>query len=128
MSQRFLKEGDGWRLGWNPAAKPYKALIGGHGWAIELTLAEFKDFFRLTKQLVEAVKSMQSELMDQELLTCEAESELLWLEVEGYPEAYSLRLLLNQGRRCEGTWSKSAVPSLLEALSSFELQWEIENI
>ncbi len=121
MSQGFQKEGKGWRLGWNPAANPYKALLGGEGWALELTEPEFQDFCRLSLQLAETLKSMQSELMDQEKINCEVESNLLWLEVEGYPDSYSLRLLLNQGRRCEGNWTEGAVPGLIEALSYFEM-------
>ncbi len=37
--------------------------------------------------------------MDEERITCEAESELLWLEVEGYPDSYTLRLIVNSDRQ-----------------------------
>ena len=113
--ERLLKSGDGWRLGWNPEAKEYKGLVGTDAWAIELSEAELNDFCRLLEQLSQTMDQMAEELMDEEKITCEAESELLWLEVEGYPHAYSLRLILNKGRRCEGSWTETAVPGLIAA-------------
>jgi hypothetical protein len=121
MSDRLLKKGTGWRLGWNPNAVPYQGLIGGKDWAIELTKAEFKDFCRLFKQLAETMEIMSQELMDGEKIACEAESDFLWLEVEGYPHAYSLRLILNQGRCCEGNWSEEMVRELLQVVKIFEI-------
>lgn len=49
------------------------------------------------------------------------ESELLWLGAEGYPQNYSLRVILSQGRCCEGTWSVEVLPELLKAIQSFHL-------
>jgi hypothetical protein len=62
---------------------------------------------------------MEAELMEQERISCEAETSLLWMEVEGYPNNYSLRVILNCDRRCEGNWAASIAPQLLEALNSF---------
>ena len=45
--------------------------------------------------------------MDEEKIAIEAESDLLWVQVEGYPEAYSVQLILNAGRRGEGFWRHS---------------------
>ena len=120
MSDSFLRQGTGWRLGWNAAtATTYKALVGGDNWALELTEPEFKDFCRLLSQLVQSVKTIKDELMEEEKITCEIESDLIWLEVDGYPDAYSLRLLLIQGRRGEGNWDQTALKELLKALESF---------
>ncbi|WGT67653.1 DUF1818 family protein [cyanobacterium endosymbiont of Epithemia clementina EcSB] len=121
MSDRILKKGTGWRIGWNPNAVAYQGLIGGKDWAIELTKAEFKDFCRLFKKLAETMEIMSQELMDAERIACEAESDSLWLEVEGYPHAYSLRLILNQGRCCEGNWSEEIVRELFQAVNMFEI-------
>jgi hypothetical protein len=115
MSERLLKKGNGWRIGWNPEALIYKGLIGGDDWAIELTEAELNDFCRLLAQLLQAMTRISEELMDEERIACEAESDLLWMEVEGYPHAYTLRVILNQGRCCEGNWSEKAVPELVQA-------------
>jgi hypothetical protein len=114
-SDRVVKSGAGWRLGWNPNAGEFKGLVGADDWAIELTEAELQDFCRLSGQLVETMSQLASELMDEEKIACEAESDLLWMEVEGYPHAYSLRLILNTGRRAEVSWQEAAVPSLVQA-------------
>ncbi|MDJ0632893.1 MAG: DUF1818 family protein [Xenococcaceae cyanobacterium MO_188.B29] len=113
--QRLIESGSGWHIGWNPQADKYQGLVGSDDWAIELTAAEFTDFCRLLNQLVTTMNQMKTELMDEERIACEAESDLLWLEVEGYPHAYSLRLILNQGRRCEGNWNEGVASELAEA-------------
>ena len=113
--ERVIKSGSGWRIGWNPQADTYQGLVGSDDWAIELTEAELNDFCRLLNQLVTTMNQMKAELMDEERIACEAESDILWLEVEGYPHAYSLRLILNQGRRCEGNWAEGVANELAEA-------------
>ena len=118
-NKRLLKSGQGWRIGWNREANLYKGLIGSDDWAIELTEAEMHDFCRLLAQLVNTMEEMSEYLMDEEKISCEAESDLLWLEVEGYCHCYSLRLILNQNRCCEGNWHSSAVLGLLKATQNF---------
>ncbi len=119
MGQRFIKQGPGWRIGWNEESVIYKGLVGSDDWAIELTETEFRDFCRLVLQLGETMEQMQAELMDEETITCEVQSDLIWLEVVGFPSAYSLRLLVEQGRRCEGNWQESAVKAMTAAIPVF---------
>ena len=114
-SDRVIKSGIGWRIGVNPEAAEFKGLVGADDWAIELTQAELQDFCRLSAQLAETMSQLASELMDEEKIACEAESDLIWMEVEGYPHAYSLRLILNTGRRAEVSWQEAAVPGLVQA-------------
>jgi len=118
MNQRFLKQGPGWRIGWDEAAQTYQGLVGSDDWALELTGAEFKDFCRLLLQLVETMEQMQGELMAEESISCAVQSDLIWLEGVGFPQAYSLRLLLEQGRQCEGNWPAAAVKPLVEAVQN----------
>ena len=113
-----MRSGDGWRIGWHPQAANYEGLVGANDWAIELTKAELTDFCRLLNQLVETMIVMKSELMEQEKINCEAETALLWMEVEGYPDRYSLRLILNSDRRCEGNWAEGVAPKLMDAFKS----------
>jgi hypothetical protein len=121
MQPRLLKQGLGWRIGWNPSAEIYQGLVGTQDWALELTEAEFKDFCRLFEQLAHTMQQMAQELMEQERIACETESNLVWLEVEGFPHAYSLRLLLNEGRRCEGYWPEEVTRELLQAVQTFSV-------
>ncbi|MBH8571860.1 DUF1818 family protein [Nostocaceae cyanobacterium CENA369] len=113
--ERLVKSGSGWRIGWNPNAVEFKGLVGTDNWAIELTEAELDDFCRLLAQLADTMKQLTEELMDEEKIACEAESDLLWMEVEGYPHEYNLHFILNKGRCVEGQWYASAVPGLLQA-------------
>lgn len=119
--QRVLKTGTGWRIGWNPDAAEFKGLVGTDDWAIELTQAELNDFCRLSAQLADTMNQMTSELMDEEKITCEAQSELLWMEVTGYPQAYSLHFILNTGRCVEGSWVEAAVPGLVNAAQMLQV-------
>jgi hypothetical protein len=121
MGQRFMKEGAGWRVGWDPTAPTYQALLGGDTWALELTNQEFQDFCRLAQQLADTLQAMAAELMDEERITCEAESDWVWVEVEGFPHDYTLRLILNTGRRGEGEWKSAAALEVVQSLGGLAL-------
>ncbi|NEQ24087.1 MAG: DUF1818 family protein [Microcoleus sp. SIO2G3] len=119
--ERLVKKGVGWRLGWNPTAVDYQGLVGTDDWAIELTEAELDDFCRLLEQLTLTMSQMASELMDEEKIACEVESDLLWMQAEGYPNSYTVHFILNSGRRCEGSWLAQAVPGLAQAAQSLRV-------
>ncbi len=119
--ERVLKTGIGWRIGWNPQAVEFKGLIGTDDWAIELTEGELQDFCRLSMQLAQTMNQLNSELMDEEKITCEAQSNLLWLEVAGYAHSYNLRLIILNGRCAEGSWNESAVSGLLQAAQTLQV-------
>jgi Domain of unknown function (DUF1818) len=114
---KVLKAGAGWRIGWNPDSE-YQGLVGSEDWAFELTASELADFCRLLGQLADNMRSMQAELMDEESIACEAESDLVWMQVEGFPHTYRLRLIINTRRSCEGNWPAAAVPELVVAAAS----------
>ncbi|MFE4105025.1 DUF1818 family protein [Almyronema epifaneia] len=118
---RQIKSGQGWRLGWDPEAPEFRGLLGGEHWALELTAAELEDFCRLTLQLATTLQQISAELMAEERITCEAESELLWLEVEGYPQSYSLRFILFTGRGGEGAWPPGTAAEVIRAIPGLRL-------
>ncbi|MCS6815596.1 MAG: DUF1818 family protein, partial [Cyanobacteria bacterium] len=66
--------------------------------------------------LASTMQEMAQQLMDAERISCEAASDLLWLEAEGFPHAYSLRFILLNGRRGDGYWTPTAVPSFFQAV------------
>jgi hypothetical protein len=119
--EHLIKSGAGWRIGWKPQAAKFQGLVGTDHWAIELTEAELNDFCRLFAQLADTMKQLAAELMAEEKIACEAESDLLWMEVEGYPHAYNLRFILNTGRGFEGEWDSAAVPELLQAIAMLKV-------
>ncbi|MDD1417258.1 DUF1818 family protein [Dolichospermum sp. ST_con] len=119
--ERVIKSGLGWRIGWNPDAPEFKGLVGTDDWAIELTEAELNEFCRLFNQLADTMKHLATELMDEEKIACEAESDLLLMEVAGYAHAYNLRFILNTGRGTEGKWEAEAVSKLLPAIGMLKV-------
>lgn len=112
----LLREGIGWRLGWDDDREPFKALVGGEYWALELTQAEFEDLRRLAHQLSDTMKAMADKLMPDEQITCEQETPQLWMEADGFHHRYSLRFILLKGRGGEGTWPADIVPQVLQSL------------
>lgn len=116
----MIKQGSGWRVGWKTEDTLYQGLIGADDWAMELTRPEMDDFRRLLLQLSSAIADMSKHLMEEEVITCEVESELIWLGAEGYPDNYSLRVILNQNRSCEGTWRGEVIPNIILALKTLE--------
>lgn len=120
-SDRQMRSGSGWRIGWDPSRHPYCALLGSDHWAIELTAEEFQDVARLAFQLADTMQHMQQELMDEERISCEAESDRVWVEVEGYPQSYELRFIVLGDRGVEGQWPAEVVPYLLKALQMISI-------
>ncbi len=123
---QFIQTGQGWRLGWNPDAVEYKALVGGEEWSVELTAREFNLFCQSVQQLSETMKSLVTQLMEEELVSCELETEYLWMEVEGFPDAFRLSFILNQGRCVEGGWSASITSELIKGLARIQ-RFRVEN-
>ncbi len=115
-----VESGEGWRVGWNSAAEEFCGLVAGKGWAVELTAAEFSDFCRVARQLGSTMADMSEHLMDEERLTCQQETETIWMEAEGDSGEYSLRFILLSGRRAEGEWPSVVVPTVLKALAQLE--------
>ncbi|MFQ3616802.1 MAG: DUF1818 family protein [Cyanobacteriota bacterium] len=118
---RILKRGPGWQIGWDEDAPEFAGLVGGDDWALELTAAELADFCRLAGQLAETMSQMATELMEEERITCELESDRLWLEVDGFPKSYSLRMIVLTGRRAEVTWDTAAVSGLIQAAQTLTI-------
>lgn len=118
---RLIKSGVGWRLGWDPAAAEFQGLVGADDWSLELTAEELEDFCRLLAQLAGTMIQMQAELMEEEAIAIEAESDRIWLEATGYPQDYRLHVMVLTGRRAEGYWPATAVPELVVAARSLHV-------
>jgi hypothetical protein len=114
-AERLIKRGNGWQIGWDAGALEFCGLVGNDRWAFELTRSELDDFCRLVGQLAETLRAIADELMDDERIACEAETETLWVEAEGFPDRYTLHLILLTGRRCEAYWDEIAARELTAA-------------
>jgi Domain of unknown function (DUF1818) len=118
---RLIKSGVGWRLGWDPAAAEFQGLVGTDDWSLELTANELEDFCRLLVQLATTMTQVETELMEEEAIAIEAESNHIWLEATGYPQDYRLHMMVLTGRRAEGYWSATVVPELVAAARSLHV-------
>lgn len=120
-----VQEGEGWRLMVDPARGPFAVLIGGEGWAAELTETEARALSDCVARLVQQHGELAGSLMAEEELGLELEVELeaegepagrdaagvLWLALEGDRHHWSLRFVLTPGparRALEGSWPAAA--------------------
>ena len=124
-----VQEGEGWRLAVDPSRRPFPVLIGGSGWAAELSAPEGEALRRGVARLVGQHRQLVDTLMAEEAIALELEMELagggLWLGLEGDRQAWSLRFVLTPaaGQRGRvGAWSagaSAAIAAALELASSF---------
>lgn len=124
-----ISEGEGWRLLVDRQRSPYAALIGGQGWACELTGAELRALQEAIRRLKDQHRALAGELMAEEDLELDIELPLatpeggaegsLWLGLSGDRQRWSLRLVLSAGpggRSVEGSWSVDASQAFAAAL------------
>jgi hypothetical protein len=122
-------EGQGWRLVVDPSRSPYTALIGGEGWACELTGAELLALQRASGRLTAQHGALAGTLMAEEAIDIELELPIgdpdskaggsLWLGLRGDRGSWSLHLVLapEPGRRgMEGGWTPPASAAFAAAL------------
>ena len=122
------REGEGWRLAWDPQRDPFPLLIGGDGWASELTAAEGQALCRAIALVCGQHKELADTLMEEEAICLEftgcvsgfphtAEGEL-WLALEGDRQHWALRFVLQPpaGQRgLEGSWPSKAATAFAGA-------------
>ncbi len=128
------REGEGWRLAWDAMRSPFPLLIGGEGWAIELTAAEAQVLHRALEMVCRQHHDLADTLMDEEAITLEFHGTIpgpgtgpgtgtedggsLWLALEGDRHRWALRLILQPptGQRAvEGAWSVGAAAAFAQA-------------
>jgi hypothetical protein len=113
------REGEGWRLAWDASRHPFSVLIGGEGWAAELTRGEAEALRDAVVDLVAQHRSLVDQLMAEEAIELELERDCWWLSIEGDRSSWSLRVVLSpaEGQRAlEGSWALGAAEPFSQAL------------
>lgn len=127
------REGPGWRLVWNAQRCPFPLLIGGEGWASELTAAEAQVLCRALEVVCGQHRALLGTLMEEEAITLEftapvptsgsgAEGEL-WLSLEGDRQDWILRFVLQPAsgqRGIEGCWGRGAAAAFAGACAALD--------
>lgn len=99
-------------------------LIGGDGWAAELTEGEALQLRQAIRQLVDQLGALTDQLMAEELVSLELERQPWWLGLEGDRTAWALRFVLTPGvsqRGIEGGWPAAASATCLSAMEQWSL-------
>jgi hypothetical protein len=90
------REGEGWRLAWDAGRQPFPVLIGGDGWAAELTAAEAEALRDAVADLAAQHGALVEQLMAEEAIELELERGAWWLAIEGDRGSWSLQQLFGQ--------------------------------
>ena len=114
------KEGPGWRLIRDSSRETFCTLIGGDSWAIELNQFEWKTLVKLVIDLSDQYKNIKDQLMGDEDITLELESDP-WLAIlKGDQNGWKLKLILDSSdslnRGAEVSWPRNVTTNVANAM------------
>ena len=113
------REGEGWRIAWDGDRQPFVVLIGGAGWATELSRAEAESLRDALADLLAQHAALVDQLMAEESISLELERDPWWLTIDGDRQEWSLQVMLSPqpGQRAfEGSWPHPASRGFSQAL------------
>ena len=114
------KEGPGWRLIRDSSRDNFSTLIGGESWAIELNQFEWKTLVKVVINLSDQYKNIKDQLMGDEDITLELESDP-WLAIlKGDQNGWKLKLILDSSdslnRGAEVSWPRNVTTNVANAM------------
>ena len=112
------QEGPGWRVARDPERAEFGVLVGGEGWAFELTEDEGRVLVGLVGVLEQQHGALVDQLMAEETIELELEREVWWGCLAGDRQQWSLSVVLtpSQGRGVEGHWPHPASAAVVAAM------------
>ena len=116
----YKKEGPGWRIIRDSSRNSFPVLIGGESWAIELKEAEWKVLVKVVIDLADQYENIKGQLMGDEDITFEFESNP-WLAIlKGDQYGWNLKLILESSdslnRGAEVFWPRNVTFNLSNAM------------
>ena len=114
------KEGPGWRLIRDFSRDNFSTLIGGESWAIELNKIEWNTLVKVVIDLSDQYKNIKDQLMGDEDITLELESDP-WLAIlKGDQNGWKLKLILDSSdslnRGAEVSWPGNVTTNVANAM------------
>ena len=114
------KEGPGWRIIRDSSRDNFSTLIGGESWAIELNQSEWETLVKVVIDLSNQYKEIKDQLMGDEDITLEMESNP-WLAIlKGDQHGWNLKLILDSSnslnRGAEVSWPRNVTFPLVNAM------------
>ena len=114
------KEGPGWRIIRDSSRDNFSTLIGGEYWAIELNQFEWETLAKVVIDLSDQYKDIKDQLMGDEDITLEMESNP-WLAIlKGDQHGWNLKLILDSSnslnRGAEVSWPRNVTFPLVNAM------------
>ena len=114
------EEGPGWRLASDSSRTDFPVLMGGDGWAIELTQQEWDSLIPIIAELIKQHKQLENQLMPEEAICLEIERQPWWGCLDGDRNSWSLRLVFEEKskhmRGFEAYWPIPAAQSITNAM------------
>jgi hypothetical protein len=113
------RDGEGWRIAWDGDRQPFVVLIGGAGWATELSRVEAEALRDALADLLAQHAALVDQLMAEESISLELERDPWWLTIDGDRREWSLQVMLRPlpGQRAfEGSWPHPASRGFSQAL------------
>ena len=114
------KEGPGWRIIRDSSRENFSTLIGGESWAIELNKSEWESLVKVVIDLSDQYKNIKDQLMGDEDITLELESNP-WLAIlKGNKNGWDLKLIIDSrdslNRGAEVFWPRYVTFNLVNAM------------
>ena len=101
-----------------------KFWLGCSTWTLEFSPVEWDQFVQQFKTLAQTWQSIQEELMPEEALTLDSESETIRLQAEGQKEQWGMWLQLCSGRKVEVYLDPPVIMELLKRIGNSALAEE----
>ncbi len=114
------QEGPGWQLARDPSRVQFPVLVGGEGWAFELTELEWTELAEIIFDLIDQLSEIDDQLMPEELVCLEIERSSWWCCIDGEKDSWDLQLVLKHkgfgARGVEASWPAPAAQAIAAAM------------
>jgi len=118
-------EGPGWRFARDTSRSAFPVIIGGDGWACELTEQEWLSLIPLVNDLINQHKQLEDQLMKEESICLEIERDDWWGCLDGDRDSWSLKIVLeSNGESFRGFEAFWPIPAAQAIFNAMRIVWD----